>query len=150
MANRSLFSSTKSFTPAADTINQAGGLAYKLSPKHTLAQIASTGCFNGTYYASAASQLDEVIKLIAQVNDNEFLAKLAIYSRKRAFMKDMPAALLVALSSRDIELTHKIFDRVVDNGRVLRTAFQMVRSGRLGRKSPVSYTHLTLPTIYSV
>ena len=135
MANQSLFSSTKSFNPAADTINQAGGLAYKLSPKHTLAQIASTGCFNGTYYANAASQLDEVIKLIAQVEDNEFLATLAIYSRQRAFMKDMPAALLVALSSRDTQLTHKIFDRVVDNGRVLRTVFQMVRSGRFGRKS---------------
>ena len=135
MANNSLFSSVKSLIPRANTTNQAGGLAYKLSPKHALAQIASTGCFNGTYYANAQSQLDEVIKLIAEIDDNEFLAKLAIYSRKRAFMKDMPAALLIALSSRDTQLTHKIFDRIVDNGRVLRTAFQMVRSGQLGRKS---------------
>ena len=45
----------------------------------------------------------------------------------------MPAALLVALSSRDPELTHQVFDRVVDNGRVLRTVFQMVRSGQFGR-----------------
>ena len=29
-----------------------------------------------------------------QVDDNVFLAKLAVYSRERAFMKDMPAALL--------------------------------------------------------
>lgn len=135
MANNSLFSSVKSLIPRADTINKAGGLAYKLSPKHALAQLASTGCFNGTYYANAAAQLDEVIKLIAEIDDNEFLAKLAVYSRERAFMKDMPAALLVALSSRDTELTHKIFDRVVNNGRVLRTTFQMVRSGQLGRKS---------------
>ena len=135
MANKSLFSSTKSRIPRADTINRAGGLAYKLSPKHALAQIASTGCFNGTYYANASSQLDEVIKLIAEIDDNEFLAKLAIYSRQRAAMKDMPAALLVCLSTRDTQLTHKIFDRVVNNGRVLRTTFQMIRSGQFGRKS---------------
>jgi 60 kDa SS-A/Ro ribonucleoprotein len=45
-------------------------------------------------------------------------------------MKDMPAALLVVLSSRDTKLMHQVFDRVVDNGRVLRTVFQMTRSGQ--------------------
>ncbi len=50
-------------------------------------------------------------------------------------MKDMPAALLVVLSSRDTELMHRVFDRVADNGRVLRTVFQMTRSGQFGRKS---------------
>ena len=48
-------------------------------------------------------------------------------------MKDMPAALLVALSKRDPALMHRVFERVVDNGRVLRTVFQMIRSGQLGR-----------------
>ncbi|MEL7337622.1 MAG: TROVE domain-containing protein, partial [Planctomycetota bacterium] len=48
-------------------------------------------------------------------------------------MKDMSAALLVTLSNRDTALMHKVFDRVVDNGRVLRTVFQMVRSGQFGR-----------------
>ena len=50
-------------------------------------------------------------------------------------MKDMPAALLVALSKRDQALLHRVFDRVVDNGRVLRTVFQMIRSGQFGRTS---------------
>jgi 60 kDa SS-A/Ro ribonucleoprotein len=49
-------------------------------------------------------------------------------------MKDMPAALLVVLSTRDTELMHRVFDRVADNGRVLRTVFQMTRSGQFGRK----------------
>ena len=30
---------------------------------------------------------------------------------------------------------HRVFDRVVDDGRVLRTLFQMIRSGQFGRKS---------------
>jgi 60 kDa SS-A/Ro ribonucleoprotein len=135
MANKTLFSSTKSVLPRTDTRNEAGGRAYGLPPKHAMAQLAATGCFNGTYYARAESQLDELCGLIDRVDDNVFLAKLAVYARQRAFMKDMPAALLCALSTRDTELTHRVFDRVVDNGRVLRTLFQMIRSGQFGRKS---------------
>lgn len=133
MANKTLFSSIKSLLPRTDSFNEAGGRAYEFTPKHALAQMAATGCFNGVYYASAQSQLDEMHKLIDQVDDNVFLAKLAVYARERAYMKDMPAALLVMLSKRDTELMHRVFDRVVDNGRVMRTMFQMIRSGQFGR-----------------
>ena len=135
MANKTLFSSIKSLLPRADSYNEAGGRAYKFTPKHALAQMAATGCFNGVYYASAQSQLDEMRKLIDRVDDNVFLAKLAVYARERAYMKDMPAALLVMLSKRDTELMHRVFDRVVDNGRVMRTMFQMIRSGQFDRTS---------------
>lgn len=134
MANKSLFSSSTSTLPRADSFNEAGGRAYRFSAKHALAQMAATGCFNGVFYASAQTQLGEMRTLIDQVDDNLFLAKLAVYARERAYMKDMPAALLAVLSKRDTALLHRIFDRVVDNGRVLRTVFQMVRSGQFGRK----------------
>ncbi len=140
MANKFLFSSASSSSsttmqpPAADTRNVAGGAAYKLSPKHALAQLAATGTFANTYYATAQSQVDSLFQLIDQVDDNVYLAKLAVYARERAYMKDMPAALLLALAKRDPQLTHRVFDRVVDSGRVLRTVFQMVRSGKFGRK----------------
>ena len=135
MANKSLFSSMKSLLPAATVRNDAGGLAYALEPKQALAQLAATGCFNGTFYADSEKQLDTLKSLISQVNDNVFLAKLAIYSRERAYLKDMPAALAATLSARDTVLFHRVFDRVVDNGRVLRTLFQMIRSGQFGKKS---------------
>ena len=90
MANKSLFSSLKSLLPRTDSYNEAGGRAYKFTPRHALAQMAATGCFNGVYYASAQSQLDEMRKLIDQVDDNVFLAKLAVYARERDYMKDMP------------------------------------------------------------
>ena len=135
MANKSLFSSLKSLVPRATVRNEAGGPAYALKPKHALAQFAATGCFNGTYYADAESQLDTLKSLIAQVNDNVFLAKLAVYSRERAFMKDMPVALTATLAARDTVLFHQVFDRAIDNGRVLRTLFQMIRSGQFGKKS---------------
>ena len=135
MANKSLFSSLKALLPRATVRNEAGGPAYASGPKHALAQFAATGCFNGTYYADADSQLDTLKSLIAQVNDNVFLAKLAVYSRERAFMKDMPAALTATLAARDTVLFHQAFDRAIDNGRVLRTLFQMIRSGQFGKKS---------------
>ena len=130
MANKTLFSSIKSRLSRASAINEAGGRAYKLAPKHALAQIAATGTFGNAFYSNAGTQLLELLTLIDQVDDNEFLARLALYARQKAYMKDMPAALLVALSLRDTELMHRVFDRVADNGRVLRTMFQMIRSGQ--------------------
>ncbi|OYW17687.1 MAG: ribonucleoprotein, partial [Planctomycetales bacterium 12-60-4] len=130
MANKSLFASMLGRLPKANAVNEAGGRAYKLEPKHALAQVAATGTFGNAFYSTAETQLEEVLKLIDEVDDNQYLAKLALYAREKAFMKDMPAALLVALSVRDTELMHRVFDRVVDNGRVLRTVFQMIRSGQ--------------------
>ncbi len=130
MANKSLFASLTRGLPPANAFNEASGRAYKLEPKHALAQVAATGTFGNAFYSSADTQLAEVLKLIDEVDDNQYLAKLALYAREKAFMKDMPAALLVALSVRDTELMHRVFDRVVDNGRVLRTVFQMIRSGQ--------------------
>lgn len=135
MTNKTLFSSIKSRLPRATDVNEAGGPAFRYSPKHALAQLAATGCFNRTFYARGEDQLNDLRRLIGEVNDNEYLAKLAVYARERAFMKDMPAALICALSTRDTELMHRVFDRVIDNGRVLRTLFQMVRSGQFGRNS---------------
>jgi 60 kDa SS-A/Ro ribonucleoprotein len=130
MANKSLFTSLTSRLLRANAVNEAGGRAYKLEPKHALAQLAATGTFGNAFYSNAETQLDEVLKLIDEVDDNQYLAKLALYAREKAYMKDMPAALLVALSVRDTELMHRVFDRAVDNRRVLRTVFQMIRSGR--------------------
>jgi len=143
MANKSLFASIKSRFVPTNTVNQAGGRAYQLEPRHALAQIAATGTFGNAFYSTAGTQLAEVLTLIDQIDDNVFLAKLALYAREKAFMKDMPAALLVALSVRDTELMHRVFNRVVDNGRVLRTAFQMIRSGQFASKNGKARTGLS-------
>ena len=119
-------------------MRRAAGLTRwnRSTPWHKL---AATGCFNGTYYAQADAQLATLKALVDQVTDNVFLAKLAVYSRQRAMMKDMPVALLLALSKRDPALFRKAFERVVDNGRTLRTLVQFVRSGQFGRKG-LSYS----------
>jgi len=122
-----------------DTTNRAGGLAYSLSPKHQLAQLAATGTLDGNAFASKDGSLAKILELAQAIDDPAYLARLALYAREKAFMKDMPAALMLILSKRSTELFHQVFDRVIDNGRVLRTFFTMLRSGEYGRKS-LSYS----------
>lgn len=134
MANRSLFRSLRDRVRPADTINEAGGRAYALPPEHALAQFASTGCLNGIYYASAEEQLDQVLRLCGGVAPS-FIAKVAVHARTESHMKDVPALLVAALSVLDPVLFERVFPRVIDNPRMLRTFVQIVRSGRVARRS---------------
>ena len=134
MANTNLFQSIKNRFTKTDTHNEAGGIAYTLTPKQQLAQLAATGCLNNTYYADAQSQLDQVLKL-AESLDAEFIAKTAVYARQKGFMKDMPALLLAVLAQKDVNMLARVFDQVVDNGKMLRNFAQIIRSGAVGRKS---------------
>lgn len=135
MVNKNLFKSASRGVAAVatDTVNEAGGKAYSLSSKAALAQIACTGTFSNTFYASAKDQLDGLKKLASEV-EPEFIAKLAVYSRESAFMKDMPAYLVASLSNEG-ELFTKAFNKVVDSPKMIRNVVQILRSGEVGRKS---------------
>lgn len=136
MANKKLFNSVNGSdaVPATNMVNNAGGVAYSLSAEAALAQFACTGTFNDTFYVQGDTQLNKVKELVNQVKP-EFLAKLAVYSRESAFMKDVSAFLLASLMTRDINLFKQVFNRVIDNGKMLRNFVQIVRSGQVGRKS---------------
>jgi 60 kDa SS-A/Ro ribonucleoprotein len=135
MANKTLFQSLRgALVPKTDAVNDHGCPAYALSPKQVLAQFAATGCLNSTYYASAEDQLQKVLALAKEV-DAKFVAKTAVYSRQKGFMKDVPAVLCASLSVRDPQLLRAVFDRVIDDGKMLRNFVQVLRSGVVGRKS---------------
>lgn len=135
MANKKLFPNARlAAIPRTNAVNQANAPAYALAPKHALAQYAATGCFSNTYYATAEDQLDQVLALCGEV-EPEFVARVAIYSRARSYMKDIPALLCAWLSTRDARLHEAVFARVIDNTRMLRNYVQLLRSGAVGRKS---------------
>ncbi len=135
IASKSLFKSTiGKFIPCTNARNSEFAPAYAFSPKHALAQYAVTGCLNATFYASAQNQLETVLDL-AQKVEPEFIAKLALYCRSRAFMKDLPALLCAVLSVRSPGLLAEVFDRVIDSPKMLRNFVQIMRSGQVGRKS---------------
>nr|WP_298146984.1 TROVE domain-containing protein [uncultured Pseudomonas sp.] len=134
MANFKLFNTQEAQLPASDALNQQQAPAYAYQPKHKLAQLAVTGCLNQTFYADAETQLVEVLKLVAEL-DARYVAKAALYARKKGHMKDMPALLLAALVAQRSSLVPALFEQVVDNGKMLRTFVQILRSGVTGRKS---------------
>src|SRR5690606_6852649 len=100
MANSTLFQSLRGkLLPATDTVNDEQAPAYAFSARHALAQYAVTGCLSGTFYATAETQLETVLKLCREV-EPEFIAKTAVYCRERGYMKDMPALLCAVLATR--------------------------------------------------
>jgi 60 kDa SS-A/Ro ribonucleoprotein len=143
MANKSLFNSSVNShrnVPEATTVNAAGGRAYEFTPKHALAQIAATNCFNGTYYVDAEGNLKIAKEAVDKLrNDPEFVAKVAVYCRDRAYMKDMPAYLCAVLAAwGEHKLFRQVFRRVIDNGKMLRNFVQIGRSGAAGKKLNMS------------
>lgn len=139
MVNKAMFESAPRGERAKVTVdrNEAGGLAYKLSPKQALARLMVTGCLSDVFYADAESQLDNFQKLALDV-EPEFLGKCAVYAREKGRMKDAPAFACAVLSNRG-EAGNKVLDlvfaRVIGNAKMLRNYFTMIRSGKLGRKS---------------
>jgi 60 kDa SS-A/Ro ribonucleoprotein len=133
--NNNLFATQRTYGAApTDAVNNAGGIAYQRSDKESLAQYALTGTFNNTFYIKAEDQLKDILTLAAKV-DIEFVAKLAVHASQDGYMKDMPAALLAYVFSKDTALAAKAFLKIVTNGKMLRNFVQMVRSGVFGRKS---------------
>ncbi len=135
MANKNLFASALArIMPRTDAVNEAGGVAYAYGPEAKLAQFAATGTLAPGFYSGAEAQLSDVLDAARAVSP-EFVAKAAIYARKSGAMKDMPALLAAYLTVADPDLAVRVFDRVIDNGRMLRNFVQIMRSGQIGRTS---------------
>lgn len=135
MANKGLFSSAVAkLLPRTDTVNREGAPAYAYGPEAKLAQLAATGTMSDTFYGAADAQLGDVLAA-AQAVDPYFVAQAAVYARRAGAMKDMPALLAAYLTVADPDLAVRVFGRVIDNGRMLRTFVQIMRSGQVGRTS---------------
>lgn len=135
MANKGLFATAiAKLLPAADARNHEGAPAYAYGPQALLAQLAATGTLSDTFYDGAEGQLAMVLDAARSV-DPTFVAKAALYARQSGAMKDMPALLTAYLTIADPDLAVRLFGRVIDSGRMLRTFVQIMRSGQVGRTS---------------
>lgn len=131
MANPQLFNKKNPF------VNDAGGPAHSLEDKAALAQMAMTGMLGDSYYVTAEKELSRVLEVARRV-PAEYIYKCAVYARENGAMKDMPALLLVILSTLpggNQIMRGDRFLRVINNGRLLRTFVQICMSGRAGRTS---------------
>lgn len=135
MANPTLFQAKSANIPDATAVNEAGGSAYEREPDKALALYAMTGTFGNTFYATAESQLDQV-KALALKATSATLARVAVASREKGHMKDMPAFLMAVLAGRTdagTALWARAFPRVIDNAKMIRNYVQIARSGVAGK-----------------
>ncbi|MGQ0799923.1 MAG: vWA domain-containing protein, partial [Pseudomarimonas sp.] len=132
MVNQALFASN-----GTTTVNAEGAPAYALPPHEALAQLVMTGCLSDTFYANAGSQLDELLVLCAMVEPS-FVAKTAVYGRQHGQMKDSPVVLLGWLAVHAPTLAEAIFSQVIDSAAQLRSFVQVMRSGKVGKRSLAS------------
>lgn len=146
MANKKLFQKPMRHEPDVDTVNEAGGTAYKAPDKLALAQLASTGTFEDTFYSTAEKQVNHMLDLCEKV-EPEFLAKLAVYAKQVGKMKDMPVYVLtylLAKAKKDesyVPFAEAAFRLVAKTGRDIRNLTLFMRSGIvLGNKSLGSRT----------
>jgi 60 kDa SS-A/Ro ribonucleoprotein len=130
--DKELFASQAAVPP--DTKNRAGGRAYKMSPKESLAQLAATGFLADTFYTKASDQLDELVGWAAQCDD-EFVGQVALYARHAGFMKDSPAVLMAYLFGKGSDVVPTLFPQVIDNVKMLSNFVRCVRSAKFGRRS---------------
>lgn len=107
------------------------------SPTYILAHYAATGCLNGTYYADAECQREQIIQLCDEVAP-EFIAKTALFAHstdQSERSKNLAVLLCAMLSVRDTELLKTVFPHVINDVPMLRRFVHIMRSGVVGRKS---------------
>lgn len=119
------------------TVNNAGGVAYKLQDKLLLAKLVCTSFFGDTFYREGEAQLAEVKELCQKVNDS-FVASAAVYARRKAGMKDTPVVLLAHLRQYNKPLYRATFNKAVTDGRILRGLVGTIKSGQFGSSNLVN------------
>jgi hypothetical protein len=79
------------------TTNYMGAKAYRLSPQAELYSAVMTSLLYDSYYEKTTDRLSRIRELI-QLNDAEFVAKLAVYAREKMYLRSIPLVLLTELA----------------------------------------------------
>ena len=96
------------------TVNHAGGKAFKLSPEMELYTAVVTWSLNDSFYEKDQERLARLQNLIS-VCDPIFVGKLAVYARTKMYMRSVPLVLvteLAKLHSGD-DLVARVTDGVI-------------------------------------
>ncbi len=99
----------------ADTVNLAGGDAFRESPKLELAALLLTATLKDEFYRTGDQTAARVKTLIAQTDDKKFVAKAALYARTQAGLRSVThlAAGEIAQAVKGESWTAPFFARLV-------------------------------------
>ena len=109
------FNWNKARPARADTVNLAGGDAFRESPRLELAALLLTATLSDQYHRTADQSAARVKALIAQTADKRFVAKAALYARREAGLRSVThlAAGELAQSVKGEQWTAPFFARLV-------------------------------------
>jgi hypothetical protein len=82
---------------AKETVNYMGATAYKMSPELELYTAVATCMVDDSYYEKQENRLERIKRLVAACSP-EFVAKLAVYTRKEMNLRSVPVVLAVELA----------------------------------------------------
>jgi len=96
------------------TTNYEGAPSYTLSPEFELYAAVVTASLGNKFYESE-EQLTERIRSLIKINKPEFVAKLAVYTREKMYLRSVPLALVCELANihSGNNLLRKMTSRVI-------------------------------------
>lgn len=115
--------------------NASGGRAFKLSSEEGLAKIICVGILGDKMALVDEKTMIDAIKEHLDSSREEFVAKLAIYAKKEAKMKDVSAYLLAYLASIHSKYGPVVFSEIISDISMLKKFMKFVRDGKTSRKS---------------
>jgi len=78
-------------------LNKAGGKAYQITPKTEFLFLVLTSFLKDKFYESANQQLERLKKLISEIEDKQFIARVAIFARNEFGMRTVSHVIAVEL-----------------------------------------------------
>ncbi|RFM36220.1 TROVE domain-containing protein [Chitinophaga silvisoli] len=79
------------------TVNYEGAKAYTLTPELELYSAVVTASLHDQFYEGSAERLERIRALIKK-NDPQFVARLAVYTREKMYLRSIPLVLAVELA----------------------------------------------------
>ena len=101
--------------PKPDHLSKEAFPAYKRTPEEELVNVLMTGTTANTFYVTAKENVESMVKLLMDFEDAEFLAKATVYAREEGYMREIPIASEVVISTKSLNLFRSTVHRVCKN-----------------------------------
>ena len=88
---------------------------YKRDLKEQVLSVLTTGTTTDLFYASAKDNVKEMLNVLRQMKDTNYLAKATLYAREKGLIRTLPIVALVEISRRDPKLFRKLASRICKN-----------------------------------
>jgi len=117
----------------ADKLNKEGFPAYSGTPEMDVVNVLMTGSTANSFYVNAIDKIEDIVKVLTEFEDNEFLAKATVYAREQGYVREIPVVSSVVLSTKDLDLFRKVVHRVCLLPTDWQKLIDVARSGMIRR-----------------